>query len=225
MRNIVISNKKELSQHLFSELSFKSDTLHLLHTMFLLNFSFIFNLWIHFPLFCTLATAAAQYYSTQQVPPRGNNLKPWLMGMNKLGQEKCLDALPWLMVKQNTGQSGRYVTCNKVLLEPQLHGAPVNGGGNKQQARLGAEDSERWRKALAHTAFRTRLSPACCCQQQQREPQPFHYPPLGAGQLEDRRKWVMSWSGNKDGLPQDNLATGRKLLACRETWSKRRTTV
>lgn len=80
------------------------------------------------------------------------------------------------------------VTCDEVLLKPQLHSAPVNGSGNKQQACLGAEDGERWRKALAHAAFRTRLSPACCCQQQQREPQPFHYPPVGKRHLETERK-------------------------------------
>lgn len=71
-------------------------------------------------------------------------------------------------------QAGWCVTGDEVLLKAELHGSPVDGGRNKQQAGLGAEDGERWRKTLAHAAFWTRLRPARRRQQQQREPQPLH---------------------------------------------------
>lgn len=115
----------------------------------------------------------------------------WLMMLKRLdcAQPHCLSGL---MVKWHTEQTGRRITCNEVLLKSQLYSASVNRSRNEQQACLGAEDGEWWREALAHTAFRTRLSSACRRQQQQREPQPFHYPPLVTGQLEERgnEQWI-----------------------------------
>lgn len=88
----------------------------------------------------------------------------------------------------NSGRACMNDTCNEVLLKPELHSTSIDGSRNKEEACLGAEDSKWWRKALAHATFWTWLSPASRCQQQQKEPQPFHYPPQGTGQLQDRKK-------------------------------------
>lgn len=53
---------------------------------------------------------------------------------------------------------GFEVTGDEVLLQPELHGAPVDGRGHEQQPGLGAEDGQRGGEALTHTPLGTGLA-------------------------------------------------------------------